>query len=69
VNYILRIEQSEQPLAKAKLSDNFAAERWAKDWVRQHAREERYVLERDDGGFAEILFKTNAGQWYLTPRR
>src|SRR5579862_3586416 len=31
------------------LEDNFAAETWAKGWVRENAKGDRYTLRRDDG--------------------
>lgn len=69
MNYVLRADDSSQRFAEATLPDNFAAERWARDWVRENAKQDRYVLERDGGGFAQTVFKTVGGQWYLTPRR
>ncbi len=51
----------------AELEDDFAAESWAKGWVRQNGKSDRYTLRRADGGLALAIFRTNAGQWYLTP--
>lgn len=51
----------------ADLEDNLAAEAWAKNWVRQNAKTDRYRLRRADGGAAMSVFRTQAGQWYLTP--
>jgi hypothetical protein len=50
------------------LDDNFSAERWAKAWVRTNAKSGLYTLEGTNGGFAVALFRTNAGQWYFTPK-
>ena len=51
----------------ADLEDNFAAEAWARSWVRENAKTDRYSLRRADGGAAMSVFRTQAGQWYLTP--
>jgi hypothetical protein len=67
MHYVLRTSENQQ-IANAELPDNFAAERWAKTWVQQNGTLEEYRLEREDGNFAHRLFKTRAGQWYLTPQ-
>lgn len=48
--------------------DSFAAERWAKEWVQSNAKGDTYTLESDGGGPAMTVFRTQAGQWYLTPK-
>lgn len=69
MKYTLRPEAShDKTAASAELSDGFAAERWAKSWVNENARSDAYTLESDDGRFAMRVFRTKAGQWYLTPR-
>lgn len=67
MKYNLRAESSPQNLASAELADNFAAENWAKDWVKAHAELDVYILQSGDGRFAMRVFRTKAGQWYLTP--
>jgi hypothetical protein len=46
--------------------DWFSAEEWAKNWVRNNAKKDAYTLQCD-GKAAMSLFKTDAGQWYITP--
>jgi hypothetical protein len=53
----------------ADLEDNFAAETRAKRWVRENAKGDRYTLRRADGALTLSIFRTQAGQWYLTPAR
>jgi len=54
-----------QSVAKAQLADDFAAERWAREWASGHATADNYRIEGAGGGFAARLFKTVAGQWYI----
>lgn len=61
--------RSGQPLLTAELNDNFAAENWAKDWLKANAKGDTFCLERDDGAWSMIVFRTQAGQWYLTPNQ
>jgi hypothetical protein len=58
---------SAEPAMSAELADNFAAESWAKTWAKSNAQSDAYTLERVGGGFKARLFRTIAGQWYLTP--
>lgn len=51
-----------------EFEDNFSAESWAKGWVGANAKGDNYTLEREDGGLAMSVFRTQAGQWYLTPK-
>lgn len=68
MNYKLRAsEGSSKDVASADLADGFAAETWAREWVKANATESAYRLEGSDGNFVRLLFKTDAGQWYLTP--
>ena len=53
--------------AVTDLEDNFAAETWAKGWVRDNAKTDRYTLRRTDGALTLSIFRTQAGQWYMTP--
>lgn len=54
--------------AEAQRPGNIAADRWAKEWAQKNAKGDRYIFERDGGGFAQVIFKTSGGQWYVTPR-
>lgn len=60
--------KSDGEVRSADLADNFVAETWAKDWVRANATSDFYTLERADGGLSMAVYRTTAGQWYLTPK-
>lgn len=56
------------PLATQDLADDFAAERWAKDWAASRdGATDAFRLAREDNRFAMRVFRTKAGQWYMTP--
>jgi hypothetical protein len=57
-----------QEVAAADLTDNFAGEIWAKQWVCENAKTDRYTLRRSDGSLTLSILRTGAGQWYLTPQ-
>ena len=68
MNYQLRaLEGSTEDVASADLPDHFAAETWAREWVKNNGVQGSYLLQSSDGHFARRVFRTNAGQWYLTP--
>lgn len=66
MKYQLRAaEGAKAQAASAELPDRFAAEMWARDWVLAHPDgAASYVLE--GGDLTWTLFRTHAGQWYLT---
>lgn len=51
-------------VATANCSDQFAAEKWARDWVSANGRCDEYTIGREDGA-SSSLFKTTSGQWYV----
>ena len=51
-----------------EFEDNFSAERWARNWVGANGKGDNYTLEREDGRLAMSVFRTQSGQWYLTPK-
>jgi hypothetical protein len=51
-----------------EFDSNFAAEQWARSWVKTNAKSPRYTLEREDGQYAMTVFRTDFGQWYVTPK-
>lgn len=68
MHYELRTtEGSRDVVATADLPDQFAAENWAKDWVRGNDAQGEYLLQGKGGDFRRSLFKTQSGHWYLTP--
>jgi hypothetical protein len=68
MNYQLRASDgSGETVENADLADQFAAERWALEWVRANGAQDSYLLKSADGRFAQTLFRTKSGQWYLTP--
>lgn len=68
MKYELRVSGgSKEIVATAEQADHFAAEAWARDWVKSKAAQDSYRLEAVEGDFCRLLFKTEAGQWYLTP--
>lgn len=60
--------ESRSPVLSGEFDDNLSAENWAKGWARTNATGDHYSLEREDGGFAMSIFRTQAGQWYVTPK-
>jgi len=48
--------------------DDFAAEKWARDWATVNGKTDEYSLERVGGGFSAVTFKTVGGQWYVMRR-
>jgi hypothetical protein len=57
-----------QPQWAGEFSDKFSAESGAKNWVKAHGAADRYTLESEDGSLAMSVFRTQAGQWYMTPK-
>ncbi len=66
MKFYLRPEGADGPdfAATADFENRFAAENWAMDWVRQHAKQDSYLLESPEIDITMTIFKTNAGQWY-----
>jgi hypothetical protein len=52
-------------IARIYCKDDFAAEKWGREWLSANAASDEYILEREGGGFSALLLRTVAGQWYV----
>ena len=57
-----------QPIASGAFDDDFAAGNWARNWAKAEGIGEDYPIEREDGKSTSLLFRTNAGRWYIMRR-
>lgn len=55
-------------LAHAAFDDDYAAEKWARQWATADARTDDYLIERADGGLSSHLFRTVGDQWFIMRR-
>lgn len=66
MNYQLcRKDAPSTALATADFDDDFAAEKWARQWAEREGSGADFVIRRSDGGLSAQLFRTVAGQWYI----
>jgi len=52
-------------IAQADFADDFAAEKWARQWAQERGTGEDYLIKRSDGGLSAQLFRTVGGQWFI----
>lgn len=52
-------------LATAEFPDDFAAEKWARNWASSNGHGDDFFIDRQDGNYSARLFRTIAGQWYI----
>ncbi len=67
-NLIIKDDESCEPVASGAFDDDFAAEKWAREWAQKNAQLHDYLIEREDGGLSSLLFRTHAGQWFIMRR-
>jgi hypothetical protein len=56
---------ADEVVTQAAFDDDFAAEKWARQWAQEQASEDDYLIKRADGGLNAQLFRSVAGQWYI----
>jgi hypothetical protein len=52
-------------LANSDCPDDFAAEKWARRWASSNEHGDDFFIDREDGNYSALLFRTAAGQWYV----
>ena len=60
-------DDAAKPVMSDDLEGDLTAADWARDWLRQHAEHDQYILERVDGAASMLMIRTAGGQWYAIP--